>query len=606
MNKEYGMKSDSRMVLVRPILHPGVLFLVLSLTLLMLGETVALAGDRAAGEEPKGHSTSLDASSTHPYGFQYFVGIVGSPSKPDTTWTDDALKAIKSLGVNTLQLSIAWGGRPGGEVLNMEDLTPAQLVKWQHRVSQAKKFGFAAVAQFGVPQIHYASAAWAAVQPACLLDPAIREKYTRLLGEFLDKFPTVDHVLFYTYDQDSWQCSEFGPCPRCTGVPLDQRLSGFLNLMNDVMQKHHPGSTLWWKPWEISNGQVAKMLHLVNPEHFGIILNPSCANEVYPFNDRAFASDLGIKRAVQIAADRKIPVIGEFEYSFYKDWGTISDFFPRFVYENLQGWKQMKGVVGIKEYFGFAPQHFSVNAAMVKACIENPDASLDELLKIVAAPYGKKAAPHMMDAWEKVARGLEAMPWNASPGTLHGVSRNGDGSHPWEQPVMPGATWETPSWKTNRRANFMLTDESRAHPWVFEDIGLRLEDGGDLLFEAVDAYDKAIAAGSEKLDDIRAQRDLVAGVARSVRGRALHILETLATHEARLVGSDPKQYAIVCKRLENLLVRDLENQRNAAPMAEKLESFRKDPKKWVDSNFFPAAYSTNCLIDWNRFETPVK
>ena len=545
--------------------------------------------------------------SSCPYGFQYFVGIVGSPAKPEIDWSDEELKAIQELGVNMLQLSIAWGGRPAGEVLNLEDLTPEQLTKWQHRVSQAKKFGFSTVAQFGVPQVQYATSAWAVVQPACILDPKVREKYTRLLGEFLDRFPTVDNVMFYTYDQDAWQCSEFGPCPRCSGIPLDERLVGFLDLMNGVMQKHHPGSTLWWKPWEISNGQLAKILHQVQPTHFGLILNPSCANEVYAFNDRSFASDLGIKRAVQIAAEREIPVIGEFDYTFYKDYYTIHDYCPRFVYENLQGWKQMQGVVGIKEYFGFAPSHFSVNAAMLRACVLAPEATLEELLRTVAAPYGKKAAPFMIEAWEKVARGIEAMPWNTTPSIMHNVvTRGADGSHGWEPVTIPSATWATPSWKTNRRSNFMLTEEFKAHPWVFEDIGLRFEDSGNLLSEAVSAFDKAIAAGSPKLDDIRMQRESIWGVARAARGRSLYYFETLAAHDARLVGGDSTQQAIVLKRLEGLLVKDLENQGNAPAVAQKLEEFRKDPKKWLDVNFNPVAYQSNCSVDWNKFVPPAR
>ena len=38
-----------------------------------------------------------------------------------------------------LQLNIAWGGRPAGEVLNMEDLNDSQLAKWKFRVSQGKE-----------------------------------------------------------------------------------------------------------------------------------------------------------------------------------------------------------------------------------------------------------------------------------------------------------------------------------------------------------------------------------------------------------------------------------------------------------------------------------
>ena len=560
----------------------------------------------AGGNQPASTSAA-DATLSRPYGFQYFVGIVGSPAKPEIDWSDEEMRQMQSLGVNTVQLSIAWGGRPAGEVLNLEDLTPEQVTKWKHRVSQAKKFGLQTMAQFGMPQVKYATSAWAIAQPACILDPTVREKYQRLLGEFLDNFPTVEHVMVYTYDQDAWQCSEFGPCPRCSGIPLDERLSGFLNLMNDVMQKHHPGSTLWWKPWEISNGQLVKILYQVQPAHFGLILNPSCANEVYAFNDRSFASDLGIKRAVQIAVDRKIPVIGEFDYTFYKDYYTIHDYCPRFVYENLQGWKQMEGVVGIKEYFGFAPSHFSVNAAMLQAAMSHPTVSLQELLAIIAAPYGKKAAPFMIDAWEKVACGIEAMPWNTTSSIMHNVvTRGADGSHGWDPVTIPAATFNTPSWKTNRRANFMLADESKVHPWVFEDIGLRFEDSGNRLFEAVALFDKAISAGGPKVDDIRAQRESIWGVARAARGRALYYMETLAAHEARLVGGNPKQQAIVLKRLENLLVKDLENQGGKGPVAQKLEEFRKDPKAWLNVNFNPLAYQTSCSVDWNSFVPPAE
>jgi hypothetical protein len=43
----------------------------------------------------------------------------------------------------------------------------------------------------------------------------------------------------------------------------------------------------------------------------------------------------------------------------------------------------------------------------------------------------------------------------------------------------------------------MLTEEHKAHPWVFEDAGLRLEDSAALGFKAVELYDQAIAAGEK-------------------------------------------------------------------------------------------------------------
>ena len=123
------------------------------------------------------------------------------------------------------------------------------------------------------------------------------------------------------------------------------------------------------------------------------MLNPSTSNEVYPFNDRSFKSDLGVKRFVRMARERDIPVLGEFDHTLYKPLYQMEDFFPRLIYEQMTGWKEMEGVVGVKEYYGFAPSTFSVNAAMLKAWMKSPDAPLDALLREIAAPYGPKAAP---------------------------------------------------------------------------------------------------------------------------------------------------------------------------------------------------------------------
>jgi len=76
-------------------------------------------------------------------GFEYFIGIVGNPSVvADMKWDDKQLQDLKDLGVNMLQLSIAWGGKPGNEVLNLEDLDEEQIAKWKYRIKQAEKHGF--------------------------------------------------------------------------------------------------------------------------------------------------------------------------------------------------------------------------------------------------------------------------------------------------------------------------------------------------------------------------------------------------------------------------------------------------------------------------------
>lgn len=553
------------------------------------------AAEPAASAVP---SNSDPGTPTRPGGFQYFVGIVGNPSVPDISWSDNELEQIKALGVNMVQLSIAWGGKPANEVLNLEDLDNEQREKFAFRIKQARKHGLKTIAQFGIPRmINYSP-----VQPACILDPAVQKKYRVLLTDFMMSFPEVDDVMVYTFDQRAWLCSEFGPCPRCTGVPLDERVPQFLNLLNETMQKCRPNTRLWWKPWELSRGQVVTILSKVNPAGFGLALNPSTSNEVYPFNDRSFKSDLGVKRFVQLAKEHGIPVLGEFDHTFYKPLYLIEDFFPRLIYEQMNCWKEMPGVVGVKEYYGFSPSVFSVNAAMLKAWMKSPSASLDKLLNGIAAPYGPQAAPLLQQAWEYTAQSVEAYPWDTTYliGPI-GLDRHWDGSHDWEPVHIISTSWDTPIWKANRRGNFMLTDEPKAHPWLFEDTGLRLEDAAALGFKAVGFYDQAIAAGSPKVDDIRTQREIVWKTSRSLRAKSLHYLMTLAAQDARTVQNDEKQFPIVAKRLEALLKKDVENQGGNAAVAQKLAELQREPKAWVSKNLNPLDYETRTTIDWSKW-----
>lgn len=543
-----------------------------------------------------------------PGGFEYFVGIVGNPSVPDISWSDEQLEQIKALGVNMVQLSIAWGGRPANEVINLEDLDKEQREKFAYRIKQATKHGLKTIAHFGIPRV----IKFDPLEPACILDPAIQKKYVELLSDFMTSFPEVDDVLVYTFDQQAWLCSEFGPCPRCSGVPLDERVPGFLDLLNDTMQKCRPNTRLWWKPWELSKGQIVAILDKVKPAHLGLVLNPSTSNEVYPFDDRSFKSDLGVKRFVTLAKERNIPVLGEFDHTLYKPLYMMEDFFPRLIYEQMQGWKAMEGLVGVKEYYGFAPSTFSVNAAMLKAWMKSPDAPLDRLLQEIAAPYGPKAAPLMLQAWEFVTQHVQAYPWDVTYliGPL-GLDRHWDGTHAWEPVDIPNATWDTPIWKANRRANFMLTQDKLAHPWLFEDAGLRLEDSAALGFKAVGFLDQAIAAAGPLTEDIRSQREIVWKTARSLRAKSLHFLETLAAQDARMVQHDEKQFSIVTKRLETLLKKDVENQPGNAEVAAKLAEFQRDPKTWITANFNPRpggaelknlpGHESRATLDWSKW-----
>ena len=521
-------------------------------------------------------------------GFDMFVGVVGNPSIPEVSWSDTQLEEIKALGVNAVQLSIAWGNKPANEVLNLEDLDEEQLANFDWRVAQAAKHGLRPFAHFGIPRM----VKYEPVEASCLMDPAVRETYRVLLSDFLRRYPSVADVLVYTFDQRAWLCSEFGPCPRCGGVPLGERLPEFLDFLAGIMSQANPKCRLWWKPWELSKGQVQVILQRVRAKNLGLVLNPSTSNEVYPFNDRSFWSDLGIRRMIQSAQERNIPILGEFDHTLYKPLYLMEDYFPRLVYETMSGWKQISGLAGVKEYYGFASAAFSVNAAMLKAWMADPDATLGNLLERIAAPYGA-AASGMLKAWELVARSVEAYPWDVTYliGPM-GLERSAPRTHAWTPAEIPSSTWDTPIWKANRRAHFMLTEEPLTHPWVFEDAALRMEEAARLSFEAAAAFGLALAAGSPRIDDITTQQEMLTKTGYALRAVSLHFQETLAAEHVRHFSGDGKRQGQALKRLEKLLEQDLENQSDAPAMKAQLDKFRSEPLAWLENNLNPEKPST--------------
>jgi hypothetical protein len=142
--------------------------------------------------------------------------------------------------------------------------------------------------------------------------------------------------------------------------------------------------------------------------------------------------------------------------------------------------------------------------------------------------------------------------------------------------------------------------------------------GGARLAAAVLAVlstTRSVAAGSGKADDIRAQREIVWRTSRSLRAKSLHFLLTLAAQDARMVQEDEKQFAMVAKRLEGLLGKDLENQGGSAAVA-KVEELERDPEAWIGENFNPARgearvtnlpqHETRATVDWSQWAPPRK
>ena len=78
------------------------------------------------------------------------------------------------------------------------------------------------------------------------------------------------------------------------------------------------------------------------------------------------------------------------------------------------------------------------------------------------------------------------------------------------------------------------------------------------------------------------QRESIWKVARALRGKSLHFLETLAAQDARMVQYDPKQFALVIERLDKLLAKDVENQGGNAAVVQKLEELPRGSENLAD------------------------
>ena len=70
-----------------------------------------------------------------------------------------------------------------------------------------------------------------------------------------------------------------------------------------------------------------------------------------------------------------------------------------------------------------------------------------------------------------------------------------------------------------------------------------------------------------------------------------------------MMQNDEKQFAIVSKRLETLLKKDVENQAGHTAVAQKLAEFQRDSKAWLIANFNPRDYETKTTIDWSKWVT---
>jgi hypothetical protein len=426
----------------------------------------------------------------------YNVAIIGSPGRPrgeggEGLFTAEAVQRVKELGFHAVQVNIAWGSRPAGEPLNLEDVVAPpgesgteQVRQWGEEIRRRSALchvaGLRALLHFGAPRVE-GTLYETIIRPdfvegqnvtPCILDPATTARYTALLAALAAQCPDVDDVMVYTYDQEAWICGEFGTCPRCRGIPLHQRLPGFLLALGGTWEKHRPDGRLFWEPWELSAGQVYRTVEALgarNPGRMGLMLHGNVAEVMI-----THSADPWLRNTARLAADAGMPVVAEmFLSSATEEVEPLQHVaVPRLVYESIRRLRDVHGVVGVKEYYGLDPLRNDVNLAAAGIAFREPELLLEKVLRRIAEPYGR-AAEAVLSGWESAAKGMTFFPWDLCWRFRHRVTAFPP-VHPWDAFWFDGHLCDSPSWCSTRRTVFMATErEGPLHSWLIEDLSLR-------------------------------------------------------------------------------------------------------------------------------------
>jgi hypothetical protein len=408
----------------------------------------------------------------------YRVGFLGAPCHPQVEWNDANLERLKSLGFNCIQLNIAWGYRPNDEPLNLEDVvalpagvapmpgdtdrapsrTPekvaARSAELTKRIALCRKHGLRTIFHFGAPNVFYPPQDPDKPLDLCIADPATVERYRLLVRAFHEKFPGVDDLLCYTYDQHAWLCSEWGPCPRCHGIPLHERVTAFVNMMARTWRGLQKDGVLFWEPWELSAGETFRCMDDLDASCVGLALHSNIAEVQI-----AIPADRWFRNAVGKAARLGLPVLGEVwlggateEMEPYIHVPT-----PLATLRALRAVNTSGPLKGIKEYYGLVPDREDPNLRMTGIFFADPDISDEVALARLAEPYGPAAAK-VADYWKLVSTAVEIYPWDVS--WLSREVGKSDPAHLLSAATLKGASWQTPSWQSTRRGLFIRTDQT--------------------------------------------------------------------------------------------------------------------------------------------------
>jgi hypothetical protein len=534
------------------------------------------------------------------------IAVVGNPVHA-VEWTDDNLEKLKSIGFTEVQLNMAWGPRPFDEPLNLADVVTApgevelpgtlgRRAEIKRRLLLAKRHGLRALFSFASPYANFdPNSGFVTRGPRILddvtydswydiLNPKVRDHEVALLRTFRREFPEVDDILVYTYDNDSWQTPEFQFDRFSYGIPLSDRLPGYLEALHAVWCEGRADRVrMWWEPWELSAGQVYAMLPKLPRAGFGLIIHANIAEAqlVAPV-------DVWFRNTARMSYDLGIPVVAEsFFASASEELEPLAIPAPRLVDEEYTAFLSVPGVVGIKEYYGIDVTAEDLDIDLLQARIKEPSRSTDQLLNEITRRFGP-AQPDVREYLSLLSEALQIYPWDASWFARDVGKASAD--HGWKGATIQGATWSTPAWQATRHAKFMKTDSAQPHFWMLEDVQLRCSLSADILQKAAGVYARLSdelpnAADRAQFRRIHDDADTFRRISRSY---ALHLRETNIAQMLRqdLDAKRPMTAALV-KELRQLLDSDVDNQNGAGRVVEMRRLFLVNPGEFLRRYLIP-------------------
>ena len=544
------------------------------------------------------------------------IAILGDPVH-QVAWTDDALERLKAIGFNEVQLNIAWGYRPFGEPLNLVDVVTVpgetespgkaeRRAELKRRLTLARKHGLRTLFHFGSPYADYNPYSHDFYSENATIDSynidnvtfdswydivnqKVRDHELALLREFRRQFPDLDDILVYNYDQHSWQTAEFQYNKFSYGIPLSNRLPGYLTALHQVWTEGRAGKArMWWEPWELSAGQVYTVLPKLPRSDFGLIIHSNIAEA-----QLALPVDVWVRITARMCRDLGIPVVAEsFFSSASEEIEPLSIPAPRLVDEEYLAFSRVPGIIGIKEYFGINTSAPDLDLDILQARVQGPSRTTDELVAEITKRFGT-AQPDVRAYLGLLSDALQTYPWDASWQAREVGKASTD--HGWSGATIQGHSWDTPAWQATRHARLMKTDSGQPHFWMLEDVELRCNLSADLLDKA-DDLSKRILDGlldtSDRAQFAQIQKD-VDKFRRVSRSYALHLRETNVAQMLRqdLAAGRPMTDGLV-KELGQLLDLDVDNQKGQGRVVEMRRLYLEDSEAFVRRYLIPTESTT--------------